>query len=427
MKNFTLCLKIVAGVITPLFCTAVTAQQNTFISKDMEKRIEADKRLDDYLELSRLGYSDKEIFEDLGNANFLAENYATAAFWYQKLIDLSGTDSVSKSYMDRYRTAMHKAGIAEYKDVIGQADWYSEIRKEYQVDRAVVARDMPDPRKTKYSLPDTRPQHWEASMEALHELAGLGKGLSGKAVAEFRLPGEGYTPPVTVSADGRTAYFSKAVLIKPETGLFSKKEPVHKIYRAENINGQWMNVTEIGIVPKYASALHPTISPDGQRLFFASDMPGTFGKYDIYVADIRKDGTFGVAMNLGEKVNTKKNEMYPNLVGGNLLFFASNGRKGMGGLDLFAVQVGARKVGVAVNLGAPFNSGQDDYALSLKAEQGLALVMSNRGVLDGEARQLVFSVKDEPQDQASKKQKYDFLELLPMDANSVYTNIYYED
>jgi hypothetical protein len=245
--------------------------------------------------------------------------------------------------------------------------------------------------------------------------------------SQFRLPGKEYTPPVAVSADGRTAYFSKAVYVKPEYGLFSKKEPIHKIYRAENINGQWMNVTEIGICPKYASALHPAISPDGQRLFFASDMPGTFGKYDIYVAEIRKDGSLGVAKNLGEKVNTKKNEMYPNVVGGNLLFFASNGREGMGGLDLFAVQVGTRKVGVAMNLGAPFNSGQDDYALSLKAEEGLAEVVSNRGGLDNETRKLVFSVKDESQDPAAANRKYEFMELLPMNPNSVYTNIYYQD
>ncbi len=410
-----------------LLCSPVLAQENTFISKELERKIEADKRIDDYLELSRLGYSEKEIFEDLGNANFLAEKYATAAFWYQKLIDLSGSDAVSDSYMERYRIAMHKAGIADYEKAVSQTDWYTDIKQEYQVtERPGRANRLASSERTQ--RPSFRdPVQWERSMDALRQLAGVGKADPRDLSSEQSTPITKFKPPIAVSSDGRVAYFSKAVLIKPEYGLFSKKEPVHKIYRAENINGQWMNVTEIGVCPKYASALHPTISPDGQRLFFSSNMPGTFGKYDIYVADIRRDGSLGVAKNLGQKVNTKKDEMFPNLVGENLLFFASDGRKGMGGLDLFAVQVGTRSVGLAVNLGEPFNSMQDDYALSLKAEEGLALVMSNRGGLDQQPRQLVFSVKEKETDAASRDRKYDFPDLIPMDPNSVYTNIYYQD
>ncbi|NER11455.1 WD40-like Beta Propeller Repeat [Muriicola jejuensis] len=427
MKNFTLCLQIVAAGLMPLLCSPVQAQQNKFISKELTKKIEADKRIEDYLELSKLGYSEKEIFEDLGNANFLAEKYATAAFWYQKLIDLVGTEEISKSYMERYQVAMHKAGIANFEKSVSQTDWYSDIRKEYQGGRDEMVAESTPSKKQNFQFKPVDPLQRERALESLHQLAGIDKEGSDIQGPEFRVPAKGYTPPVALSADGRTAYFSKAVYLKPEVGVFSKKEPVHKIYRTEYQNGQWINVTEVGIVPKYASALHPAISPDGQRLFFASDMPGTFGKYDIYVADIRKDGSFGVAKNLGEKVNTKKNEMYPNLVGDNLLFFASNGREGMGGLDLFAVQVETRKVGVAVNLGAPFNSSQDDFALSLKAEEGLAIIMSNRGALDAQVRQLVFSMKEEGQDRTTAKRKYDFMELLPMDPNSVYTNIYYED
>ncbi|GGD40359.1 PD40 domain-containing protein [Muriicola marianensis] len=427
MKNFTLYFQFVAAALMPLLCSPVMAQENKFISQELAKKIEADKRIEDYLELSRLGYTEKEIFEDLGNANFLAENYVTAAFWYQKLIDLVGTDAISKRYIDRYQVSMHKAGIADFKKSVSQTDWYSDIREEYQAGKKVSPAKTELTRRQNFRLPLTDPLQREKAMESLYELAGLGSQGSDISRPDFRLSAKGYTPPVAVSADGLTAYFSKAVYLKPEYGLFSKKEPIHKIYRTEYHDGQWINVTEVGVVPKYASALHPTISPDGQRLFFASDMPGTFGKYDIYVADIRKDGSFGIAKNLGEKVNTKKNEMFPNLVGDNLLFFASNGREGMGGLDLFAVQVEARKVGVAQNLGAPFNSSQDDFAMSLKAEEGLAIIMSNRGNLDQEARQLVFSVKEETQDASTPKRKYDFLELLPMDPNSVYTNIYYED
>ncbi len=410
-----------------LLCTNIMAQQKKTTNNRQDKSLEADKQIEDYLKLSKLGYTEKEIFEDLGNVHFLSENYKTAAFWYQKLIDLSGLEAVSKSYIERYEVAMHKAGIANYGDKMAQADWHSEIKKDYQPEK----RSSRKPVATSVAKTERRSNFREPisarSMESLNELAGL----SDQQVPQFkteRIPGQEYTPPVTISADGKTAYFSKASYVKPEYGIFSKKDVVHKIYKAENINGKWMNITEIGVCPKYASAIHPSISPDGSRLFFASDMPGSFGKYDIYVADIQKDGSVGIAKNLGQKVNTKKNDMYPNLAGGELLFFASNGRDGHGGLDVYAVQVGTRKVGLAVNIGKPFNSRQDDYAFNVTAESGVAIVMSNRGgALANGAQQMVFSVSDVQKSKAGQNRKNNFLELLPMDPSRIYTNMVFDE
>jgi len=427
MKNFTLIFKVALGGLMLLFCTTLAAQQNKAVKNTQTKSLEADKRMEDYLKLSKLGYTEKEIFEDLGNVNFLIENYKTAAFWYQKLIDLSGTDAVSKSYIQRYKVSMHKAGIADFGNEVVQADWHSQIEKDYQIEKRTSKKELTPTLAKMDRKPTFSASEWASSMEALNTLAGISNAKANQFRLNRNIPEHGYTPPVTVSADRRTAYFSKATYVKPEYGIFSKKDLVYKIYRAENINGQWMNVTEIGVCPKYASAIHPTISPDGKRLFFASDMPGTFGKYDIYVADIQKDGSVGIAKNLGQKVNTKKDDMYPNVAGGDLLFFASNGRDGHGGLDVYAVQVGARKVGMAVNIGAPFNSKQDDYAFNVKAETGVAVVMSNRGALSNEAQQLVFSVSDARKNKPDQNRKSNFLEFLPKDLNSIYTNLYYED
>ncbi|MBT8179572.1 MAG: cell envelope biogenesis protein OmpA, partial [Eudoraea sp.] len=344
MKNSTHYLKFVAAGLIILFCKVGTAQQNTFITKDLAQKIEADKRIENYLELSRLGYSENEIFQDLGNANFLAGKYKTAAFWYQKLIDLSGSENISPNYLKRYKVSMHKAGIADYGDDVAQADWYSEIKGEYKAEKRVSPKAYAAAPVKQQNIRNFKPLNRAASMDELRELAGLKEQRSDQLKMDSRLPGKGYIPPISISSDGKTAFFSKAIYMKPEYGLFSKKEPVHKIYQAENVNGKWKNVKELSVTPKYASAMHPAVSPDGKRLFFASDMPGTFGKYDIYVAEIHQDGSVGIAKNLGEKVNTRKNEMYPNSVGGDMLFFASNGREGIGGMDLFAVQVGTRRV-----------------------------------------------------------------------------------
>ncbi|MEZ4808713.1 MAG: hypothetical protein R2819_00015 [Allomuricauda sp.] len=190
---------------------------------------------------------------------------------------------------------------------------------------------------------------------------------------------DGYVPEMSVTKDGQTAYFSQATYQKPLYGVFSKKEIIHEIYRAEKVNGEWKNVTKLDVCPKYASAKHPTISEDGKRLFFASNMRGSYGKYDIYVAEIKADGSLGVSKNLGPKVNTKEDELYPNIYNGTLLFFASEGRDGFGGLDLYATQVSYNSLTPSVNLGSHINSSRDDYAIQINPEKGLSYVVSNRG------------------------------------------------
>nr|WP_298790151.1 hypothetical protein [uncultured Allomuricauda sp.] len=190
---------------------------------------------------------------------------------------------------------------------------------------------------------------------------------------------EGYIPSMSVTLDGKTAYFSKSNNQKPLYGVFSKKERIYEVYRAKKINGKWGNVTKLNVCPKYASAKHPTVSEDGKRLFFASNMRGSYGKYDIYVADIKSDGSLGVSKNLGPKVNTKEDELYPNIYNGTLLFFASEGHEGFGGLDLYATQVTHNRLTPSVNLGSHINSSRDDYAIQLDIDKGESYVVSNRG------------------------------------------------
>lgn len=190
---------------------------------------------------------------------------------------------------------------------------------------------------------------------------------------------DGYVPSMSITEDGKTAYFSKGVYQKPLYGVFSKKELVYQVYRAEKVNGEWTNITKLDVCPKHYSAKHPTVTADGTRLFFASNMKGTYGKYDIYVADIAPDGTVGVSKNLGPKVNTKEDELYPSIYNETLLFFASEGRDGYGGLDLYASQVVKNTLTESVNLGSHINSDSDEYAIQLSTEKKLGFVVSNRG------------------------------------------------
>ncbi len=236
-----------------------------------------------------------------------------------------------------------------------------------------------------------------------------------------------YIPSMSITEDGNTAYFSKVSEQKPLYGLFSKKEMVHEIYRAEKVNGKWTNITKMNICPKYASAKHPTISEDGKRLFFASNMKGTYGKFDIYVAEIGKDGTPGVSKNLGPKVNTKEDELYPNLHNGTLLFFASEGRDGFGGLDLYATQVTYNSLTTSVNLGSHINSSRDDYAIQLDLEEGLSYVVSNRGE-NNAVEQVTISYRRQAMDDTMVASRDENLKTaLNADTSYEYTSTSFED
>lgn len=419
--------KKILGCLFLMVAFSLPAQSGRDISNKLSASAEADKRVDDYLKLVKLGYSDREIYEDLGNVNFLTENYESAAFWYQKLVDLAGMRAVPESYQERYKYALHKAGIVQYSEVAAQRDWVSRIKEDYQIERSSHAAQLTRSLAENYKMPDFGRTDTHPSTEGLDALRALSEADLVQMQSERTAVQNAYLPPVSVTADGRTAYFSKAVFVKPLYGVFSKKQLVHKIFRAENQNGQWVNVTEVDVAPKYASAMHPAVSHDGTRLFFSSDMPGTFGKYDIYVAEIQRDGSPGAPRNLGDKVNTRKNDMYPSLVGNDILFFASDGHDGYGGLDLYAARIARRSVGLAINIGSPFNSTEDEFALNLETDKGMAFVMSNRGTSkNDDIRQLVFSYFDTEKNSLAQN-RYGFREILSTEPSASYANTMFED
>jgi outer membrane protein OmpA-like peptidoglycan-associated protein len=111
------------------------------------------------------------------------------------------------------------------------------------------------------------------------------------------------------------------------------------------------------------SVTSPCLSPDKQTLYFSSNMPGGFGGYDIYYSQRNADDKWGAPINCGAEINTYADEMFPTLGPGGSLFFASNGRAGMGGLDIYITTVSNGKFSPAQNLGYPINSGANDFYL----------------------------------------------------------------
>jgi len=417
IMKYPLTYNVIFGCAITCLSYSASAQDIHRNSDDFGNR-QTEKRMDNYRTLKKMGYDDKAIYEDLGNANFLNEDYETALFWYEKLQEKSKNSTLSDSYNTRYQHAKQQLLADNSSSEPKAKDWLAMIQSDYQVDSRQMAGASSKNNVNKYrNLDFNRSNDIQFVEDQL--LSDVDVELSESDRSEIQ---NRYKAPIALTPDGNIAFFSKPEYVKPIYGVFSKKELVHKIYRAEKKNGQWKNVREVAVAPKHASVMHPALSEDGKRLFFASNMPGTFGEYDIYVSTVKSDGSLGVAKNLGKKINTKKNDLYPNIIEGNTLSFASEGHRGRGGLDVYMAQVGRANVSLAINLGNDINSAGDEFAVALTSNNGTGYVMSNRGKNKTDVQKVAFSYNDD----GSGQDDYDIMEAIN-NSQIDYTSSLFED
>ncbi|MEP3389251.1 MAG: carboxypeptidase regulatory-like domain-containing protein [Reichenbachiella sp.] len=143
-------------------------------------------------------------------------------------------------------------------------------------------------------------------------------------------------------------------------------------------NGKWSTPVELWFNDANISSGHPTVSRDGQRLYFASNREGGLGETDLYMCHWR-NGVWGEPENLGNKINTEGSEMFPFISEDDILYFASNGHMGLGGLDLFEVDL-KNEHAKPQNLGYPMNTASDDFGICIqsKGSDQYGYISSNR-------------------------------------------------
>lgn len=160
--------------------------------------------------------------------------------------------------------------------------------------------------------------------------------------------------------------FDGRKLTKDEKGVTNLK-----LYFAQwdSETEQWINEEPFVFNADNYSIGSPAISEDGKVLIFSSNMPGGLGESDLYISYF--DGqNWSDPRNLGEKVNSKGRDGFP-FLNDDQLYFSSEGREGIGGLDMYQIEFdGSSVVGEAVNLGAPFNSNRDDFGLIIRGSEG---------------------------------------------------------
>ncbi|MEN3322097.1 OmpA family protein [Mariniflexile soesokkakense] len=184
--------------------------------------------------------------------------------------------------------------------------------------------------------------------------------------------------PLTISKDGKTMYFSRNDFNKQVLGKTDEGVTNLKIYKATLVDGKWSNIEELPFNSNNYSIAHPALNSDETKLYFASDMPGGLGGTDIYFVDINSNG-YGTPQNLGSPVNTNKNESFPFINSENNLFFASDGHPGLGLLDIFGTVTDENKKIISViNLGVPVNSSKDDFSFFMNEDGLSGYFASNR-------------------------------------------------
>lgn len=186
-----------------------------------------------------------------------------------------------------------------------------------------------------------------------------------------------HTASATYSKDGSVVYYtasntdglSKTELLENVIGLKINKDTI--------ANGMYLKGSEFPYNSKSYSVGHPALTADGKTMYFISDMPGGFGGTDVY--ETKWEGNrWAQPSNLGEKINSVGNEMYPFVDSLGNLYFSSNGHKSLGGLDIFKATKNGNNWSGIENLNYPINSSKDDFGFMIYPDNKTGYLSSNR-------------------------------------------------
>jgi len=186
-----------------------------------------------------------------------------------------------------------------------------------------------------------------------------------------------HTASATYSKDGSVVYYttgntdglSNAELLENVIGLKINKDTI--------ANGSYLKGAEFPYNSKSYSVGHPALTADSKTMYFISDMPGGMGGTDVYETKW-EGGKWAQPTNLGEKINSAGNEMYPFVDSLGNLYFSSNGHKSLGGLDIYKAMKTGNSWSQIENLNYPINSSRDDFGFMMYADNKTGYLSSNR-------------------------------------------------
>lgn len=401
MKNLYITLTFVALSLT------VSAQNSATKTADkLFNRLEYVDAAKEYLKLVENGKGDGYVYKQLADTYYNMFNTTEAVKWYAKAVEASQD---AETY---YRYAQMLKGNGKYEEANKQMQKFAsaspndarakafkenpnyipsllDITKSFNVNSLDVSSDKSDFGAILYdnslyftSARNTAKKSYGWTDEPFLDIYKADYNADGtitNVIGVSGLNSKYHDGSLTMSADGNTVYFSSESFRESSF----EKDKANKlklgrntIFKATKNGDTWADITSLSLNSKEFSTSNPTLSRDGKTLYFSSDRPGGIGGIDIWKVTINTDGTYGEPQNLGNKVNTEGNESFPFIADDNkTLFFASSGRQGFGGLDVFKIDLTA---GEATNLGKPVNSEKDDFAFTFNESKKVGFLSSNR-------------------------------------------------
>ncbi len=406
MKNLYIALSFVVISIT------VSAQnKNTKIADKLFARFEYVDAVKEYQKLVENGKADPYVYKQLADANYNMFNSAEAIKWYKKATE---TEQDAETY---YRYAQMLKAEGKYDDANKQMKKFaaaapSDLRtkafnenpnyipslldkdKLFDVKSSDISSDKSDFGAVLYdnSLYFTSARNgarknygWtEEPFLDIYKADYNTDGTITNASPVTELNSKWHDGPITISADGKTAYFASESYKEKQSSPKDKKANAKYsqvyLFSATKNGDSWGTPSSLPFNDKSFSNSNPSLSRDGKTLYFSSNRSGSVGGTDIWKVAVNADGTYGEPQNLGNKVNTEGNESFPFIADDNkTLYFASSGKQGFGGLDVYQIDL---TNGEATNLGKPVNTEKDDFAFTFNESKKIGFLSTNRSGKD---------------------------------------------
>lgn len=359
-----------------------------------------------YEKVAEKGYESANLYKKIGNSYYFNGNLEKAAKWYQDLFDLK--EEVEPEYYFRYSQALK--AIKEYENANKYLDLFyqkstdskfdyddnylrtiEENSGKYFLDTTSINTEFSDYGATyfKDKIVFTSSRKKGALYPKKHDwtnqnftdlylvttindsIINSPENFSNAINTKFNESSPAFTK------DGKTMYFTRNNYLNGKKRKADNKTTWIKIYKASYENNEWGNILELPFNNDNYSTAHPSLSADEKTLYFASDMPGGYGEADIYKVAIKKNNTYGKPQNLGAIINTKGRETFPFISENNILYFASNGHLGLGGLDIFESKLENNEFSIPINLAKPINSPNDDFSFIINSRKK-GFISSNR-------------------------------------------------
>ncbi|MDY2916426.1 MAG: OmpA family protein [Muribaculaceae bacterium] len=338
-----------------------------------------------YQNAINFGYPDSMAYLYLGQALQAEGKYQQAIDAYRKFLEKVPGNKVAQNGIDGCTNSMSHKEKTRYR--VSQAKLFNSSRSDF----APMFLDK------EYDRLYYTSTNEKVTGNARSEITGMKKGdiyvsaKNDKGVWQKPEPAEGELNSefdegiVSFTPDGQTMYLTKARReLNANTGV--------EIYTSTRSDAKWSAPVKYEITADTLSSYgHPAVSPDGTWLYFTSDMPGGKGGKDIWRINLKERA--GSLENLGDWINTPGDDCFPYFRSDSVLYFASDGHPGYGGLDLFRAEMQPSGGWTVVNMGKPMNSTADDFGITFgPGEYGF--FSSNRGDARGYDHIWAFELPD---------------------------------